>query len=188
LEGLEMKQLIWLAALAFLLAATNDHAHGVMEPLKVAEDVAPPPIVMTLPREPVRLPISQRYSFLVDRVSRSQGVDPLLVHAMVLAESSYDPGAMSPAGAAGLMQLMPETAKRYGVRDAFDPEQNLRGGVRHLKDLLAQFDGDVELAVAAYNAGPNAVIRAGHRVPPNVETARYVPKVMEIYRRDTLER
>jgi soluble lytic murein transglycosylase-like protein len=192
LEGLEMKQFKWLAALALSLAATNDHAYGVVEPVAVVEDrVALDAAVVPLafaPSEPVRSPGPGNYSFLVDRVSRANGVDRALVHAMIQAESSYDPEAVSPAGAAGLMQLMPETAKRYGVRDAFDPEQNLRGGVRHLKDLLAQFDGDVELAVAAYNAGPNAVIRAGHRVPPNPETTRYVPRVMEIYRRDTLER
>ena len=182
-----MKQFKWLAALALSLAATNDHAYTVARP---AQDTLAAPIVVFTPGkpEPVRGPEELRYAFLVDRVSRANGVDRALVHAMIQAESSYDPEAVSPAGAAGLMQLMPETAKRYGVRDAFDPEQNLRGGVRHLKDLLAQFDGDVELAVAAYNAGPNAVIRAGHRVPPNLETARYVPKVLEIYRRDTLER
>jgi soluble lytic murein transglycosylase-like protein len=192
LEGLEMKQLKWLAAVALSLAATNDHAYGVVEPAPVVEDsvvldaVAAPLVLAT--SEPVRSPGPKNYSFLVDRVSRANGVDRALVHAMIQAESSYDPEAISPAGAVGLMQLMPETARRYGVRDAFDPEQNLRGGVRHLRDLLAQFDGDVELAVAAYNAGPNAVIRAGHRIPPNLETARYVPKVMDIYRRDTLER
>jgi soluble lytic murein transglycosylase-like protein len=80
------------------------------------------------------------------------------------------------------MQLMPETAKRYGVRNAFDPAQNINGGVKHLKELLVQFEGDMELAIAAYNAGPNAVIRAGNRIPAYPQTAAYVPRVIAYYR------
>jgi len=125
----------------------------------------------------------RKYIVIVDRASRAHGVEGSLVHALIFAESSYDPTAVSPAGATGLMQLMPETARRYGVADLFDPEQNVRAGVRHLKELLEQFDGDVELAIAAYNAGPNAVIRAGNRVPPYPETERYVPRVMGHYHR-----
>ncbi len=89
---------------------------------------------------------------------------------------------LSPAGASGLMQLMPDTAKRYGVRDIFDPAQNVQGGVRHLKDLLEMFGGDLELALAAYNAGPYAVIRAGNKVPPDPQTKAYVPRVIGYYR------
>ena len=127
--------------------------------------------------------VERQYVVIVDRASRASGVEDALVHALIFAESAYDPRAVSPAGAIGLMQLMPETARRYGVADLFDPEQNVRTVVRHLKDLLEQFDGDVELAIAAYNAGPNAVIRAGNRVPPYPETRRYVPRVLEHYRR-----
>ncbi len=79
------------------------------------------------------------------------------------------------------MQLMPATAKRYGVRDSFDPVQNITGGVKHLRELLDQFDGDRELAVAAYNAGAGAVVRAGNRIPPYPQTAAYVPKVIAYY-------
>lgn len=125
----------------------------------------------------------RRYVVIVERASRAAGVDGALVHALIFAESSYDATAVSPAGAMGLMQLMPGTARRYGVADLFDPEQNVRAGARHLRDLLEQFDGDVELAIAAYNAGPNAVIRAGNRVPPYPETRRYVPRVMGYYHR-----
>ena len=114
--------------------------------------------------------------------ARVNGVDEALVHAVIFAESSYDPDAISPAGASGLMQLMPATAAHYGVRDLFDPAQNVSGGVRLLRDLLAKFDGNVELALAAYNAGAYAVIRAGNRVPPHTETAAYVPKVIDYYR------
>ena len=125
----------------------------------------------------------QRYSSIVEKAARIYGVDKALVHAVISAESGYNPQAVSRTGARGLMQLMPETARRYGVADPFDPEENVRAGVRHLKELLAQFDGDVELAIAAYNAGPGAVVRAGNRVPPYPETERYVPRVMGRYHR-----
>lgn len=128
-------------------------------------------------------PDTRRFAKLVEAACRASGVDEALVHAVILAESSYDPNAVSTAGAAGLMQLTPETAKRHGVRDPFDPADNIRGGVKHLKGLLALFDGDVELAIAAYNAGENAVIRAGYRIPPYAETERFVPRVIGHYRR-----
>lgn len=124
----------------------------------------------------------RKFAPIVARVARVHGVDEALVHAVIFAESSYDPDAISPAGASGLMQLMPATAAHYGVNDLFDPAQNVSGGVRFLRDLLARFDGNVELAVAAYNAGAYAVIRAGNRVPPHSETAAYVPKVIDYYR------
>lgn len=126
---------------------------------------------------------SRRFAAIVERASRANGVDAALVHAVIHAESSYDPDARSPAGASGLMQLMPETAKHYGVKDLFDPGQNISGGVKFLRDLLRQFNGNVELALAAYNAGSTAVIRAGHRIPPLAETQAYVPKVIDHYRR-----
>jgi len=105
-----------------------------------------------------------------------------LLHAVIQVESGYDPKARSHKGAAGLMQLMPETAKQLGVGDVWDPAANIRGGARYLKQLLQRFDNDFALAVAAYNAGPEAVSKAG-RVPPYAETQRYVPSVLENYRR-----
>ncbi len=123
-----------------------------------------------------------RYSSMVDSACRTHGVDGALVHALIRAESSYNPNAVSSAGASGLMQLMPETAKRYGVRNIFDPAQNINGGVKHLKELLVLFDDDMELAIAAYNAGPSAVIRAGNRIPAYPQTAAYVPRVIGYYR------
>lgn len=134
------------------------------------------------PAVPAPDPEATKFSAIIDRASRAHGVEGALVHAVIRAESSYNPNAISPAGASGLMQLMPETAKRYGVRDIFDPAQNVQGGVRLLKDLLAMFDGNVELALAAYNAGAYAVIRAGNRVPPDPQTRAYVPKVIGYYR------
>ncbi len=118
----------------------------------------------------------------IRRAAERHGVDPLLVHAVVRAESGYDPKAVSPKGAAGLMQLMPETARRYGVTDRFDPAANLDGGVRYLRDLLGVFGGDVALALAAYNAGEQSVLRAGGRVPDYRETATYVRRVRLYYR------
>jgi len=92
-------------------------------------------------------------------------MDPLLVRAVIRVESNFDPKAVSPKGAAGLMQLMPETAMRYGVDNRFDPTQNVDGGVRYLRDLMAMFDGNLSLALAAYNAGEGRVDRALRRYP-----------------------
>jgi hypothetical protein len=106
-----------------------------------------------------------------------------IVDVAATAESGFNPNALSRKGASGLMQLMPDTARRYGVRNIFDPVENVHGGVRYLKDLLAMFNGDMRLALAGYNAGENAVIRAGNRIPPYQETQNYVPKVIDIYHR-----
>ena len=124
-----------------------------------------------------------RYSSIVEIAARTYGVDKALVHAVISAESGYNAQAVSRTGARGLMQLMPETARRYGVRNSMDPVDNINGGVKYLHDLLTMFKGDMKLAVAAYNAGENAVIRYGLRVPPYAETLGYVPKVLEFYRK-----
>jgi soluble lytic murein transglycosylase-like protein len=125
----------------------------------------------------------RKYQTIVDTASRSYGVDNALVHAVISAESGYNPQAVSRKGAQGIMQLMPDTARRYGVSSVLDPVENIHGGVKYLKDLLAMFNGNVELAVAGYNAGENAVIRAGNRIPRYPETENYVPKVMDYYRK-----
>lgn len=118
---------------------------------------------------------------LIEDEARAQGLDPALLQAVIRVESGFNPAAVSSKGAMGLMQLMPATAKRYGVGDAFDPLQNIRGGTKYLKDLLQMFGQDIELVLAAYNAGENAVIRHGRRIPPYQETLNYVPKVMRHY-------
>ena len=125
----------------------------------------------------------RRFSSIIDVASKSHGVDPALVQAVITAESGFNPNAISRAGASGLMQLMPDTARRYGVSNIFDPIENIHGGVRYLRDLLAMFNGDLRLALAGYNAGENAVIRAGHKIPPYQETLNYVPKVIHYYDR-----
>jgi soluble lytic murein transglycosylase-like protein len=120
------------------------------------------------------------YDALIDRYASQHGVDPVLVRAVIVVESNFDPRCVSHKGARGLMQLMPETAKRYGVRDIFDVEQNIRGGVRYLADLLEMFPNDLSRALAAYNAGENAVIRTGG-IPPYEETMTYVKRALTVY-------
>ena len=118
-------------------------------------------------------------SFIQD-AARTHGVDPRLVAAVARRESAYDVKAVSPVGACGVMQLMPATAKYLGVRDVFDARENIFGGTRYLRTLLDTFDGDLDLALAAYNAGPGAVEK--HRgVPPYRETRAYVAAVRKTY-------
>ena len=127
--------------------------------------------------------LMRRYSPIIATASTSHGVDVALVHAVITAESGYNPSAVSRAGARGMMQLMPETAKRFGVQNIMDPSENIHGGVKYLSELLTMFKGDKKLALAAYNAGENAVIRAGHKIPPYAETENYVPKVLGLYQK-----
>ena len=123
------------------------------------------------------------YNETVKNAAESSGVEGRLLHAVITAESNYNPRAVSPKGAGGLMQLMPKTARQYGVANVFDPKQNIQGGARYLAYLLTLFDNDLELTVAAYNAGENAVIRHGRKVPPFRETTAYVSKVINLYKR-----
>lgn len=137
------------------------------------------------PRAQIQLSQAGKNRFvpMVDEAARTYKVDPALLHAVISAESGYNPAAVSKKGAVGLMQLMPETARRYGVKNSFDPEQNIRGGTKYLSYLLQLFDNNLELAVAAYNAGEKAVIRHGHKIPPYRETLGYVPKVLELQKK-----
>ena len=116
---------------------------------------------------------------LVARTAREQGVDPQLIMAVIAVESDFNPRAVSPKNAQGLMQLMPETAARFGVRDPFDETENVRGGTTYLRELLTRFDGDLVLTLAAYNAGENAVANNGG-VPPYRETKDYIARVTRL--------
>ena len=121
----------------------------------------------------------EHYTPYINQVAARMGLDPDLIHAVILAESAYREKALSPKGAMGLMQLMPATARRLGVEDPWNPEQNIEGGARYLRFLLDRYQGDVELAVAAYNAGEGAVDKYGRTIPPYKETITYVKKVKE---------
>jgi len=122
-----------------------------------------------------------RWRALMQQVSGDVGLDVALLEAVVGQESGFNPAAVSRAGAVGLMQLMPDTARRFGVLDRFDPEQNLRGGARYLAWLLDHFNQDLDLALAAYNAGEGSVRQHGNRVPPFAETQAYVRAVRQRY-------
>lgn len=123
---------------------------------------------------------SSEYDAAIDKWSDRFGVDPIMVRAVIQVESNFRPGVVSSKGARGLMQLMPGTAKRFGVKTIDDPEQNIRGGVAYLATLLRLFPNDLTRVFAAYNAGENAVLRYG-RIPPYAETQTYVKRCMSVY-------
>ncbi|HPA62710.1 MAG TPA: lytic transglycosylase domain-containing protein [Spirochaetota bacterium] len=120
---------------------------------------------------------------LIEKISIKEGVSPSLVKAVVENESSYNTMAVSPKGAMGLMQLMPETAKELGVNDSFSAEENIEGGVKYLKGLLNKYQWDYKKALAAYNAGPK-LVDSYNGVPPIKETADYVKRVLNSYRKE----
>jgi soluble lytic murein transglycosylase-like protein len=135
---------------------------------------APPPVA--IPPAPAEL------RRLVSDVAVQMQISPELLHAVIAAESGYNPLAVSPRGAIGLMQLMPATATRFGARDPYVARQNVLAGASYLKWLMSQFGNDLELVLAAYNAGEQAVLKAGGKIPPYAETQAYVPRVLAYMR------
>lgn len=129
----------------------------------------------------------RRFQPIIDQAAHRFSLNQALIHAVIATESGYDPKARSRAGALGLMQLMPETASAYGVTDPRDPNQNVLGGSRYLRELLRRYQ-DLELALAAYNAGESAVARYGNRVPPYPETRDYVDRVLKRFRQNLQRR
>ncbi len=125
----------------------------------------------------------KKFSPIINTAAAKHSLDPRLLHAVIRAESAYNPNAVSHKGAVGLMQLMPQTAKRFGVKDRENPTENINGGARYLSELLKMFESDIKLAVAAYNAGEHNVIKYGNKIPPFNETRHYVAKVMKFYGR-----
>lgn len=139
----------------------------------------PPPQVTSLQ---AAAPDALPYNAAVLAAARATRLEPALLHAVIATESRHNPNAVSPRGAQGLMQLMPGTARRYRLDNPYDPVQNVRAGASYLRELHDLFQGDLTLMLAAYNAGPGAVIRYGKRIPPFAETQRYVPRVLKLYR------
>jgi soluble lytic murein transglycosylase-like protein len=122
-----------------------------------------------------------QYDSIIEKAALSAAVEPNLLRAVIVVESGFNSRAVSKRGAVGLMQLMPATATRFGVSNPYDPRENVHGGARYLKFLIDRFGQDVRLALAAYNAGEEAVDRNGGQIPPFTETMAYVPRVLKIY-------
>lgn len=129
--------------------------------------------------EPLPEPLSPTtpYHDIIRAAAEQYGVDADLIHCVIAVESNFNPKAISPRNARGLMQLLPSTATRMGVKNIFDPKENVDGGTRYLRDMLSRYHNDVTLALAAYNAGPEKVQRYGNRVPPFVETQNYIRRI-----------
>lgn len=133
--------------------------------------------------EPLPEPLSPTTPFhdIIRAAADRYGVDADLIHCVIAIESNFNPKAISPKNARGLMQLMPQTAAQFGVRDIFNPRENVEAGTRYLKDMLARYNNDLTLALAAYNAGPERVEQFGRRVPPYAETIKYVQRISRSY-------
>jgi soluble lytic murein transglycosylase-like protein len=125
---------------------------------------------------------ASQYDSIIEKAASAASVEPNLLRAVIVVESGFNSRAVSKRGAVGLMQLMPATATRFGVSNPYDPRENVHAGARYLKFLMDRFGQDVRLALAAYNAGEEAVERSGGQIPPFSETLAYVPRVLKIYR------
>jgi soluble lytic murein transglycosylase-like protein len=189
------KPLLWLllgVIISYIQSDSLSERQGLTQSadtksVVVLEEVTSAPMVKEAGSEQVH-PLSsvnprkkdELFHPIIDEVACRHEIDPALVKAIIMAESSYNPRAISKKGAKGLMQLMPLTAKYYGVEDAFDPKNNIRAGVAYFRTLLNQFNGDERLALAAYNAGSKRV-RQYKGVPPFETTQRYIEKVFAYY-------
>ncbi len=132
--------------------------------------------------EPIEVPLTDKIPFekVIRAAAERYGMDADLIHCVIAVESNFNPKAVSSKKASGLMQLLPQTAAQYGVKNIFDPEENINAGTRYLKELLAKYH-DLTLALAAYNAGPERVDQYGRRVPPYLETMKYVQRIAKSY-------
>lgn len=180
-----------MAAYFFKLAAEQGHVQAQKMLRFVGETAAPMPKCMETIASDFELdeayvtthPSQQKVFGLVRKLAPEYGISPRLVMALIRAESNFEPSAVSPKNAQGLMQLIPETSLRFNVKKPFDPEQNIRGGMSYLRWLLAYFEGNVALVAAAYNAGEGAVNRY-KGIPPYAETRDYVKRIMSVFQKD----
>jgi hypothetical protein len=156
------------------------HLRGGVAEVPVADIVAIEPEEIF---EPSTGPLTDKTPFqkLIHDAAARYNLDPTLIHSVIAIESNFDPKAVSRKNARGLMQLMPRTAELMGVKDSFDPGQNIDGGSHYLSDLLKKYKNDIILALAAYNAGPDSVDKYGRRVPPYLETMKYVQRIAKTY-------
>jgi len=156
------------------------HVQGGVAEVPVSDIVAIEPEEIF---EPSTEPLTEKTPFqkLIHDAAARYNLDPNLIHSVISIESNFNPKAVSPKNARGLMQLMPRTAQLMGVKDAFDPGQNIDGGTHYLSDLLKKYRNDLTLALAAYNAGPDSVDKYGRRVPPYLETMKYVQRIAKTY-------
>lgn len=194
---MECRTVLLLTAFALLLSACSDSKKKIAKQVEAGRSTAageampgyngvmagsygapPAHVQVSGSMRERQVQLSGRINAEINRVG---GIEPHFVHAVISTESSYKPDARSHAGAMGLMQMMPGTAKRFGVTDAYDVEQSVRGGSTYLKWLLNEFGQSKELASAGYNAGEGNVKKYGRRIPPFKETQAYVPKVMSYY-------
>jgi len=172
---------------AFQLNSDKNHEYRLSpttSPFRLALSAPPAPVAApAVPANDVAQFADRPYAALIETAARAVALDTALVHAVISVESAYDPSARSPKGAIGLMQIMPETGRRYGVHPALltSPADNLKAGTRYLKDLFLIFDNRIELVLAAYNAGEKSVQRYGMTIPPYRETQQYVPAVLTRY-------
>jgi len=178
--------------LAFVIASTNTLAMAAETPFSAVSpyrlrEISDPYRLIERTQAPkdIKIPdnlADKPFAELIHAAANGTGLEPELVHAVISVESAYRQDAKSVKGAVGLMQVLPETAQRYGIRDpAKSARENLRAGTLYIKDLMQMFNGRLELVLAAYNAGENVVLRYGGKIPPYPETQRYVPAVLARY-------
>jgi soluble lytic murein transglycosylase-like protein len=166
---------------------TNIAPTSPVADLKITGEVpAPPPAPAPAPTPAPSNSKSEAYDSIIEKYASDYHLDPSLIKSIIATESGFNPKAVSPKGARGLMQLMPATAEQLGVSNSFDPEQNIQAGVKHLRSLMDSFNDDISLSLAAYNAGETRVQRLG-KIPPIKETQNYVQSVTKLYEKSKSE-